>query len=261
MKPRTLWQWTAAGKHPVARDFIEAGSPTQLSKAFSDWIAQGYHRLGESETRRLVHQSWRFWAGAGNRKDIACGLIKDSSDTLGRPYPLLILGTGPLNRWQERWPSLLIEFREMYMQMEGLASRRFAGFKPFEEAVRGLPASGPRSSTGSTEGGKGMTESGGEPADVPAEPDIQAWRAETGGTAYVLPLQSRISGGEEQTARRRLLGLRAVLAESPQAVFAGGSPDRVFLAVFLRGLTPADFARLWLLPLEERPSHGPVVSR
>lgn len=259
MKPGTVWQWTAAGKHPAAKDFIQTGAPTQLSKAFSEWIDRGYRRLGETGAKRPLHQSWRFWAGAGTRRDLACGLIKDSSDTLGRPYPLLILGTGPLNLWQSRWPFLLTGLGELYTQIEGLASRRFAGLKEFEEAVWSLPTSGPRWNTGEREGNEGMTGSGSEPAELPL--DMQPWSVESGKTAFVLPLEGGASGEAEQAASRRLAALKGLLTENPQAVFAGGSPERVFLAVFLRGLTPADFVRLWLLPLEERSLHGPVVSR
>lgn len=87
--------WAACGKHPAARDFFRVGQEFPMLKIFSRWVDDGYTVLARKNNNFLPN-SWRFWAKGAVRDFLMCGLIKDSSDRIGRNYPLLIIGTGLL---------------------------------------------------------------------------------------------------------------------------------------------------------------------
>ena len=73
----------------------------------------------------------------GPRKGfLACGLLRDSSDSLGRPYPLLIIGSGSLQGWEERWDLLPLACERSWEQMESIATGTFLDFEHLQEEVR-----------------------------------------------------------------------------------------------------------------------------
>ena len=62
--------------------------------------------------------SWRFWAKGANKKALVCGVARDSSDSVGRPYPLLVVGTGPLADWEDEWELLPAACENTWNQMD-----------------------------------------------------------------------------------------------------------------------------------------------
>ena len=90
------WCWAAVGKHPVAADYIRLGNSTSLLDAVADWVAKGYDELLRMDGRSQDSHSWRFWLRGVKKDTLICGLCRDSSDRIGRPYPLMIMGEGRL---------------------------------------------------------------------------------------------------------------------------------------------------------------------
>ncbi len=137
------WHWAAAGKHPAVRDFMEAGEAFPLFDALSQWMEKGY-REGSLEKDVNSLRSWRFWARGGRKNAVACGLVKDSCDQVGRPYPLLIMGTGELEGWEEHWDLLPLACETTWAHMEAFSTRTFNKFQDLEKDLFGMRAPSPR---------------------------------------------------------------------------------------------------------------------
>ena len=129
------WMWGAFGKHPVAKDYFSIGPNSPIIRAFSDWVEKGYRHLVSNEQGDQAPCSWRFWVKGGGKDALSCGLLKDSSDRVGRRYPFLMMGTGVIKGRHHHWHLLPITFDQTWSQMEFLSTRRFSTFQELEEAV------------------------------------------------------------------------------------------------------------------------------
>ncbi len=136
VKQKQGWAWGAAGKHPVARDYIAIGAQTPLLKAFADWMESGYSALQERPQQAC---SWRFWARGMKKQELVCGLLRDSNDSVGRPYPFLIFGTGPLDGWEETWELLPYVFEGIWSRMEYVGSKKSFDVSALESDLGMLP--------------------------------------------------------------------------------------------------------------------------
>jgi type VI secretion system protein VasJ len=242
------WHWAAWGKHPVARDYFCVGATAQLVKAFSDWIEKGYKILSSRRSPSTRLHSWRFWARGPRRDALICGVGRDSSDSLGRPYPLLIMGTGPLEGWKDQWDLLPFACEKTWGQMEHLSTRRFTDFREFEDGVHVIKPPHP-SWTGfisrkeSMEVAASLSDNRAscwEPAGLENEVASLSQKAD-----LFVSLDSEPFGDPQTLAGLWHSFLKARISEVPNAVFMGGAPEETHLAVFRRALVPTDFVRLW----------------
>jgi len=114
----------------------------------SDWFPERPRPGGPQRDRRL----WSFGEQpAQNREKIVihavlysagalvCGVVRDSVDRLGRPYPLLVLGTGSLREWESHWDLLPYACLPVWQRIEYLGAsslrwRRVASSTPPAEA-------------------------------------------------------------------------------------------------------------------------------
>ena len=126
------WHWAAMGKHPAARDFMEAGQGFPLFDALSQWMEKGYEERLRGNRATSLH-SWRFWARGGRKNSVVCGLLKDSCDTIGRLYPLLVMGTGELEEWEEHWDLLPLACENTWSQMESFSTRMYKTFQELQQ--------------------------------------------------------------------------------------------------------------------------------
>ena len=135
-KSVTNWQWDVAGKHPVAKDFFALGQRSLMAEAFTEWIRRGADSLISTSKELLIHScSWRFWAKTPQAGILACGVIRNSCDSVGRPFPLLVMGTGKLEKWEDNWELLPFSCEGPWRQMEQLASKKYESFEVFQEDV------------------------------------------------------------------------------------------------------------------------------
>jgi type VI secretion system protein VasJ len=240
------WQWTICGKHPVAGDYFQSGSDAPLLMAFSDWIEKGYRLLKDihKESGRLV--SWRFWA-QGIRKDIiVCGVVKDSSDRIGRPYPILLTGTGILKDWKNHWDLLPFAFEKVWTQMDYLCSKRYKNFNHLEKDRHTISAPEPLWSEYVQHQKECCASLNVE--DVVSR-DIEDIRKQI----FELVQQSSLKAFIGQDLSENTLppfGLwHSLMKESlkniPNAVFMGEIGKFTYLTIFMHALIPDDFVRLW----------------
>jgi len=228
------------GKHPVAMDYFQIGARSPLINAFGAWIENGYQKVVSPARNRLAFYSWRFWASGIQKGHIACGVARDSGDTTGRPYPLLIMGTGKLPGWEKNWDLLSFLFEEIWTQIEYLASRRFDDLKQLESEISRIQVT--------------AEDWPGCPDHVPEEKkgyphrsnDVQkaAEALLTRNECYV-SINSDRGSDTALVARYWNCAVKSRTDIVPNAVFMGGIPEKSYLAIFTRSLTSSDFAQLW----------------
>ncbi len=244
------WQWSAAGKHPAVKDYFRIGSNPLLSEAFADWVENGYQMLNPKEKHRSSFYSWRFWAKGPGKQSLVCGVGRDSSDSLGRPYPLLVMGTGLLQGWEDHWDLLPFAFERTWSQMEYLSTKRFTDFRQIEDEVRSIKPPSPNWSEFTDQRQfEGSDSNGGRSGDLRSMENRVSDLGEK--TEFSIPLDSEPSGDPFVLAGLWHFLLKTRFREVPNAVFMGGVPEEACLAVFRRPLIPSDFVRLWtMFPVE-----------
>jgi type VI secretion system protein VasJ len=172
---------------------------------------------------------------------LACGLLRDSSDSLGRPYPLLVMGSGFLQGWEECWELLPLACERTWEQMESIAAGAFPDFEHLKKEVRGIQSPRPQWSefrAGQTNlpVADGCGDCGG------GENEIKT--ISEGGGDLIL-LEDR-AGGSPRAAVQLWHSLwKRQFGEIPRVIFMGGNGDKLFVAFFLQPLTAEDFSRLW----------------
>ena len=241
-KSHKSWKWSVYGKHSCARDYVTIGEEDVVSQAFFRWIEAGYKGLGPEVKKRNTVYSWRFWAKTPKDEIIIVGLLKDSCDAIGRPYPLMMIGAGTLSDWQKQWHLLPWACEGTWMQMEKASSRRYADTTQFKEELALMRP--PKPEWESCQRQAEMLASDSPKNDM--FPHIKQ-------NAEALSLQSEIIVPLDQQRGESISSLiclwhilmRNYTNTAPNAVFMGGEGEQVFLAVFARALGPRDFVELW----------------
>jgi len=242
------WHWIAYGKHPVAGDFFGLGEKAGILHAFSDWMEKGYHALAAQRPFPATLFSWRFWAKGSGKQSLVCGLVKDSTDRVGRPYPLLIAGTGPLKGWQERWDLLPFACERSWNQIESLSIRRFQDLKQLQEEIRKIRGPAPQWPEYDAER-KNL-----EKSELISGSGVSSWEPHDFGTLEAgLREEKEIMVYLDEKYPHDQLTLSCLYHSAfkarspvlPNAVFMGGTLETTYLAVFQRPLTSADFVKLW----------------
>ena len=241
------WRFAAFGKHPWAKDFIRLGSATPMLEGIADWVDKGYAGVEGKKKGMADASSWRFWSKGAGPGALVCGVVRDSVDRLGRPYPLLVLGTGTLRDWERHWDLLPYACLPVWQRIEYIGAQRYEEMGRFESAVRGLhpPGAGWADFSGRRDleiaGMDVRTETGGArvASDPPGDGPVP-------GEAFrVLRLDGESGVDPFPAAVRCGMRLKRDAADAPNAVFFGGTISRAYLGVFRKPLTAPDFALLW----------------
>ncbi len=247
-KPKNRWHWAACGKHPVARDYFRLSLDTALLTAFEDWIEKGYQVLSTRQPSARSVYSWRFWAKGIKKGNLICGVAKDSSDSIGRPYPLLIMGDGMIEGWEDHWDLLPLAFETTWDQIEYISSRRFQNLKGLEHEICAIKPPKPgwpelRSENRNLE----------NPQSPPNALTISNHNDEIKEKAaclnkdmeVLIPLDINTHENLLSVAGHWNLVFKDYGLDVPNAVFLGGVPEKHFLTVYNRPLNSDDFIRLW----------------
>jgi type VI secretion system protein VasJ len=263
------WQWTACGKHPIAADYFYIGKSDPLMKALSDWVEMGYENISlkkDTQKKDSSHGfcSWRFWARVPKKDILLCGLLRESSDRQGRPYPLLIIGTGALKEWEKSWDLLPFACEKTWNQAENLSANMFSDLKAFEnEVLRIKPPNGQWEEIENER--KRIWES--ELISCSDEP-----------SKNLEQLDSIVSRESEKTVITANLDcewfseqftmiciwhflLKKHISVIPNTVFMGGTPEKGYIVVFMRPLVSDDFIRLCSIHVEEFKEDGSIINR
>lgn len=242
------WQWVAHGKHPAARDFFSLDRGQPLQRALSEWAEKGYGILSKKGVVPGTARSWRFWARGVRKHMLVSGLVKDSCDLIGRPYPLFLMGAGTVKGWEAHWDLVPLACEGIWSQAEYVAARRHRDLEAFKEDLRLLK----RPYAKWPELVKVRDESRQEgliPEKKPSMAEVPEIEEKAGGLIerghLLVTLEAQTF--REQSALINLwhFHLKSRLGTIPNAVFIGGGPNQAYLSVFMRALAPADFVTLW----------------
>ncbi len=250
VKETNRWHWTAYGKHPVAKDFFSLGQSASVLEALTDWVDQGYRTLASKRSPSTDPSSWRFWTKGAGEGNLLCGLIKQSTDRVGRPYPLLLSGMGPVRGWEEQWDLIPFACERSWNQMERISTKAFENVSQLDAEIHRISPPSPHWSDYVAERedlGKGEFGHGDE-AHSQMLSNLEKQTA-------MLADQPEIFVSLDEEPSRDLFTLvsiwhfsmRRELKAIPNAVFMGGTLAVAYLAVFQRPLIPSDFVRLWSL--------------
>jgi type VI secretion system ImpM family protein len=231
------WCWAAVGKHPAATDYIRLGDPSALLDALADWAAKGYDDLLCTNGSPQGIYSWRFWLRGVKKGSLICGLGRDSSDRIGRPFPLLIMGEGFVKGWEKQWVILPERLNRIWKQLEYIASHRFDDARTMEEEIHSLqqPAELVMDHVG--DGGEGDNLFG-------TQTEVCRQQLLTGGFGMI-SLSNASGMDSDKLVRQAHATLAACCKEIPRGVFIGGTPQHTCIAVVGHPLATADFVRLW----------------
>lgn len=236
VKAERVWQWGAYGKQPWARDYFKIGTGFPLLNSFADWIEKGYNTVVCRNNPADKQRSWRFWTRDARQDHVVCGVVRDSVDAVGRPYPFLMIGSGPLDGWDKKWEFLPFVFNNVWGQVEYLSTRMYGDSRVFEAEVSSIRPPVPEWPGYGEERGR-----------LIAEADVNAAAAQFSGRETEGFL--RMDDGASDYFKAISLYHEAMKRRSeapPNAVFMGGTLGRTYFVHFRRPLTTADFTRLWL---------------
>lgn len=224
----SLWQWIACGKHPAAKDYIRLGNQSSLGGTFFEWIEQGYARIC-LDNPGLGRVLWRFWLRGTIRGQLSCGVMRQSGDAIGRPYPLLIMGSGSSPSWEECWEHLPFACANVWNQADALSSIEFETVPKLLQGLERLTA----------------------PAEILQDdtlPPVLPLRALIGNIGSEFGLFSLEAPNGSFIATAAAMHLSLLLknknASPPVAIFIGGG-ETAWLAFMRRPLKTGDFTTLW----------------
>jgi type VI secretion system protein VasJ len=249
IKSGRKWNWAAFGKHPSVKDYFQLGKDLLIFRSFSNWMEKGYKTLCSNDMADREPVAWRFWAKGTEKDHIVCGVLRDSSDSLGRPYPLLIIGNGYLKDWGKYWDLLPFAFEKPWSRVEYLSTQMFNGLKTLETEVEKIRYPYPEWSEFISKRKEIMepeptSQSG---ASLYAFGAVERGKAsdlsnKAGGFIYL-----NKSNRYDQFAliSRWHIFLKTHNKEAPNAVFMGGTFEKDYMAFFKRPLHADDFIQLW----------------
>jgi len=233
------WSWTAVGKHPAAADYIRLGDSSSLLDALADWVAKGYDELLRQNDRPQGFHSWRFWLRGVKKDTLICGLGRDSSDRIGRPYPLTIMGEGHLKGWEKSWFMLPMQLNRSWKVLEHIASRRFDDARAMEEEIRGLNAPQPAA----WDNPDALVD---DRQKALFDDQVQSCRKTLLSSGFAMISLSCIDGVDSELAVAQFHErLNRCCKAIPRGVFIGGTPQHTYITVIEHPLATADFVRLW----------------
>jgi len=246
------WHWTAHGKHRAAGDYFRLGGDLPVLQAFASWVRHGYQAATAKGVPPPGYRSWRFWARGSTRGLLVSGLVRDSSDSHGRPFPLLLVGSGPLSGWEDEWDLVPFACEGSWNQMERVATRGFETVRELEAELRKIRSPAAEWSAFRAErdglGGRLAPTAGAAP-----EGGLDGLKRKAAQLARETEVHVSLDEGAAPDDPFTLASLwhaliRETGGELPHAVFMGGSQEGSFLLLFRRALTPTDFVQLWTAP-------------
>jgi type VI secretion system protein VasJ len=242
------WQWAAFGKHPAAKDYFRVGEKTPFIEGLFGWIEKGYRILSDDVNASPDFCSWRFCAREAGRDSLVCGVVRLSSDSFGRAYPLVIMGTGALRCWQENWDLLPFACEKTWRQIEHLAANLYATFNKLEEEIQAIRP--PVADWQGLAEKRRELNAFGSPLDPYASfldlGDLKKLAAAGKGRSEVFVSLDRGPCADKilHVSLWHLL-LKEALPAFPNVLFMGGTLDKALLVLFQRPLKSTDFTLLW----------------
>ena len=114
-------RWFVYGKHPCFADFFSIGEHSQIALAYKNWVIRGYEKYLQTNSGCRQNCSYRFWSKGGDEELLTVGLLQSSSDSVGRSFPLLVLGIVVLPSWHKKWRTLQQQLDDVWIALEEAA--------------------------------------------------------------------------------------------------------------------------------------------
>ncbi len=245
IRAKSRWNWSACGKHPTAGDYFRIGLNDPVLRAFYGWVEKGYQSLGIDKNtvgKNRGFYSWRFWAKSPKKGNFVCGIGKDSSDRLGRPFPLLIAGIGNLPKLEKNWDLLPFACEKTWNSLEYLANCRFADIKQMENEIPGIKS--PYTDWGEM---KKQVEISMRNNHFSISDDLTKnyIRELHVNLETIIPMGLGMSDDPLVSTIKWHSAIKNENKKIPNGVFMGGGQNGNYLAVFNRPLMQDDFVKLW----------------
>jgi len=247
-KSRSTWNWVAHGKHPCARDYVTIGRDDALSQAFSGWMDKGYEAMGAAIKKDNMARSWRFWAKPPKGDLLVVGIVRDSCDAIGRPYPLMMIGTGSIPEWQNRWHLLPYACNGTWTQMEQLAARRYEDTSRFRDELGNIGPPQPDWKSYDQEINQVIEKATRDSAMDRIKKTVASL---VDLAEFIVPMDTPGFDSVFSLLSLWHTVIKAKYSRSPSAVFMGGTSTHTYLAAYGRALSVGDFATLWSVQNKE----------
>ena len=248
------FELVAHGKHPAFDDYFSLNTDSPLAKALSAWVENGAKLNGNNPKNKLI-RSYRFWVRGIKKGEIVLGIIRDSSDRMGRFYPLLLLAKGIVKNWEEHWNYIFKRFDTIFRALEEVAASRYENFREFETKLIQIRSPEVSVTPGPVDKTRGESRL----------PDKMKDWFEKEGESGVLRLSmatllNRIEASSGKPARSRW-GLFKKKPRVPSVVFQGGLPENPELSIYARPLKTEDFFDLFNIPIGSEPMGDPLFDK
>lgn len=228
-KQKTDLSVSAYGKHPAFDDYFSVNMNTPLANALSAWIENGIKSDGTAHKNKVI-RSFRFWVLGIKKEELVLGIVRDSSDRLGRPYPLLIIGRTRLKNRDTQWPAIFSYFEPVFRAFEEMTAARYEAFKEFEAGLLNVRFFQPNF----------------EKSETAFSNCLTAWfKKEKENSSLALSVSDLLDKFTSQShapPKKRIFKTDSPL---PGAVFLGGLPDKPMVNLYNRPLGTRDFHRLF----------------
>jgi hypothetical protein len=106
-------------------DYFSIGEQTHFAAAYRKWVTFGYQQYINSGGDGKQVCSYHFWSKGDSTTSVAVGLLQSSADNLGRPFPLLLIGTVQLSSWQKIWPEFADALENVWAELGKIATERY----------------------------------------------------------------------------------------------------------------------------------------
>ncbi len=232
-KEKSVPQISAYGKHPAFDDYFSMNIDSPLAKALSSWVERGAEQ-GKDRTENKKPRSFRFWIRGIKKEDLVLGIVRDSSDSLGRYYPLLILALAQMKNRDRLWHRIFSDFSFVFREFENKIAARYDTFKDFEMTL---------SQQIFLQADLKKRESTGLSTRIRTWFDKEKYRE-----SMVLPIATLTKAYAGQASGGGKPGFFKRKTELPSAVFIGGLTDNPCVAFFNRPLQAQDFFHLFQMP-------------
>ncbi len=236
-KKKTNFQVAAHGKHPAFNDYFSLNIDFPMAEALVNWMEKGTALRTNHDNN--IH-AFRFWIRGIKKGELIFGIIRDSSDILGRAYPLLIIARGIVKNWEKKWYYIFSSFDTVFRAFEDITASQYENFKAFATRLSKVI-----SFESSALGGAGLEwqyqyKILNERSRLPEI--MRVWfnkNMEKG--AMLLSVKTLFNEFTSYNPDLKCRGAIKDKKEIPGAAFMGGLPDDPVLAIFSRPLKAEDF--------------------
>ncbi len=228
-KQRARLDVSAYGKHPAFDDYFSVNMELPLAKALLTWIESAIKSGGTADKTKVI-RSFRFWVLGIKKDELVLGIVRDSSDRLGRTYPLLIISKICMKNRDKKWPEIFTGFEPVFRAFEEMTTARYEAFKEFEASLLKVQFFEPKL----------------EKSDTAFSNCLATWlKVEIGSNSLALPVSELMVKFASHAPQKK--GIFKTNPPRPGAVFLGGLPDNPMVNMYNRPLRTRDFHRLFNL--------------